>query len=103
MTDTIQISKDKLVADLKVVITDAEELLSATAHQTGDAIVALRERMQENLRNARHKLVGLEDDVRIKAREACHATNHYVHEHPWTAIGVATGVGLLVGMLISRR
>lgn len=103
MTDTIQISKDKLVADLKVVITDAEELLSATAHQTGDAIAALRERMQENLRNARHKLVGLEDDVRIKAREACHATNHYVHEHPWTAIGVATGVGLLVGMLISRR
>ena len=103
MTDHVSPSKDKLVADLRLVIADAEELLAATAHQTGDALAALRERAQENLRNARHKLVGLEDDVRLKAREACHATNHYVHEHPWTAIGVAAGVGLLVGMLISRR
>ncbi|MEW5886602.1 MAG: DUF883 family protein [Pseudomonadota bacterium] len=103
MTDSTAASKDKLVADLKVVVADAEELLAATAHQTGERVAELRERMQDNLRNARHKLGSLEDDLRLKARDACRATDHYVHEHPWTSIGVAAGVGLLLGLLISRR
>jgi ElaB/YqjD/DUF883 family membrane-anchored ribosome-binding protein len=103
MTDSTAASKDKLVADLKVVIADAEELLSATAHEAGERVAQLRERVQDNLRNARHTLGGLEDDLRLKARDACRATDHYVHEHPWTSIGVAAGVGLLLGLLISRR
>lgn len=95
--------KDKLVADLKVVIADAEELLQATKHQTGEKIVELRERMTENLREARHKLADAEDALRVRAREAAKATDHYVHEHPWSAIGIAAGVGLVLGMLIGRR
>lgn len=102
MTELID-SKDKLVADLKMVVADAEELLAATAHQTGEKVAALRERMQENLRAARHKLADAEEAVRLKTREVAKATDNYVHEHPWKSIGVAAGVGLLVGLLISRR
>lgn len=102
MTELID-SKDKLVADLKLVVADAEELLAATAHQTGEKVAALRERMQENLRAARHKLADAEEAVRLKTREVAKATDNYVHEHPWKSIGVAAGVGLLVGLLISRR
>ncbi len=96
-------SKDKLVADLRLVVADAEELLAATAHQTGEKVSALRERMQENLRVARIKLADAEEVVRAKTREVAKATDNYVHEHPWKSIGVAAGVGLLVGLLISRR
>ena len=56
MPDSTLQPKDKLVADLKVVVADAEELLAATAHQTGEKVAALRERMQDNLRTARHML-----------------------------------------------
>ena len=103
MNDSTVTPKDKLVADLKVVVADAEELLAATAHQTGERMTELRERMQENLRNARHKLADAEDAIKAKTREVAKATDHYVHEHPWKSIGIAAGVGLVIGMLISRR
>jgi len=103
MNDSTVTPKDKLVADLKVVVADAEELLAATAHQTGERVTELRERMQENLRNARHKLADAEDAIKAKTREVAKATDHYVHEHPWKSIGIAAGVGLVIGMLISRR
>ncbi|GAB3184672.1 ElaB/YgaM/YqjD family protein [Hydrogenophaga aquatica] len=103
MPDNTLEPKDKLVADLKVVVADAEELLAATAHQTGEKVAELRERMQENLRAARHKLADAEDAIRAKTREVATATDHYVHEHPWKSIGIAAGAGLIIGLLIGRR
>jgi ElaB/YqjD/DUF883 family membrane-anchored ribosome-binding protein len=96
-------NKEKLVADLQRVIADAEELMQATAHQTEGKVVELREKINENLRNARHKLVDVEATVREKTREVARATDDYVHEHPWRAIGTAAGVGLVIGLLIGRR
>ena len=101
--DTSIAPKEKLVADLKVVVTDAEELLAATASQTGEKIAELRERMQTNLRLARLKLADAEAALRESTRQMAKATDHYVHENPWKAIGIAAGAGLLVGMLIGRR
>ena len=95
--------KDKLVADLQRVIGDAEELMQATAHQTEGKVVELRERISENLRDARHKLADAEAVIKERTAEMARATDDYVHDHPWSAIGAAAGVGLLVGMLISRR
>lgn len=95
--------KDKLVADLQRVIADAEELMQATSHQTEDKIVALRERIGENLREARHKLADAEDALLERGREMARATDEYVHENPWPAIGAAAGVGLVIGLLVGRR
>jgi ElaB/YqjD/DUF883 family membrane-anchored ribosome-binding protein len=103
MTDNTLQPKDKLVADLKTVVADAEELLAATAQSTGEKMVELRERLEENLRNVRYRLADAEAALRERTREVARATDHYVHEHPWKAIGVAAGVGLLVGLLIGRR
>lgn len=101
--DTALDPKDKLVADLKLVVSDAEELLAATAHQTGEKIAELRERMQDNLRGARIKLADAEAAVRERTRAVAKATDNYVHENPWKAIGIAAGVGVVVGLLIGRR
>lgn len=103
LIDQSTVTKEKLVADLKVVIADAEELLRATANQAGEKVVELRARMQENLTTARHKLADAEAALKEKSREVARATDDYVHEHPWKSIGVAAGVGLLVGLLIGRR
>ncbi|MGQ9724352.1 MAG: DUF883 family protein [Tepidimonas sp.] len=103
MTDNTMQPKEKLVADLKMVVADAEELLAATAQSTGEKVAQLRERLQENLRSARDRLADAEAILRERTREVAKATDHYVHEHPWKAIGVAAGIGLLFGLLIGRR
>jgi ElaB/YqjD/DUF883 family membrane-anchored ribosome-binding protein len=106
MTKTTQdtlAGKEKLVADLQRVIADAEELMQATAHQTEGKVVELRDRINDNLREARHKLADAEDAIREKTREMARATDDYVHDHPWRAVGAAAGVGLIIGLLISRR
>jgi ElaB/YqjD/DUF883 family membrane-anchored ribosome-binding protein len=103
MTDNTLQPKEKLVADLKTVVADAEELLAATAQSTGEKMAELRERLEENLRNVRYRLADAEAALRERTREVARATDHYVHEHPWKAIGVAAGVGLLIGLLIGRR
>jgi ElaB/YqjD/DUF883 family membrane-anchored ribosome-binding protein len=101
-TDTT-VSKDKLVQDLKVVIADAEELLRATASQAGEKAAQAREKIQDSLHKAKIKLAEAEDVVIDKTKQAARATDEYVHEHPWRAVSVAAGIGLIIGMLISRR
>jgi len=96
-------SQEKLVTDIKAVITDAEEILKATADQTGEKIAGLRARVQERLHAARVRLTDAEAVLVAKTRAAAQATDVYVHENPWRAVGVAAGVGFLVGFILGRR
>lgn len=96
-------TRDKLVQDMKVVIADAEDLLRATANQAGEKISVARERIQDSLHQAKVKLAEAEAMVTERAKQAARYTDEYVHENPWRAIGVAAGIGLLLGLLISRR
>lgn len=97
------VSKEKLVTDLKVLIGDTEELLKATAGQAGEKMTAARERIQASLAVYKDKLVDAEHALVEKTKEAARATDEYVHEHPWQAVGVAAGIGFLLGLLVSRR
>ncbi len=103
MSDGIDVSREKLASDLRIVIGDAEELLRATAGQMGEKAVIARERIQESLRIAKDKLSRAEDAVVDKTKAAARATDDYVHDHPWGAVGIAAAIGLVIGMLISRR
>ena len=100
---TTDVNKAKLVADLKVVVADAEELLRATASQAGEKVSAARERIQASLASAKVKLTEAERALLDKTKQAAKATDEYVHEHPWQAVGVAAVIGLLLGALITRR
>lgn len=102
-TPDTAISKEKLAQDMKLVIADAEELLRATASQAGEKVSAAREKIQDSLRNAKVKLAEVEDVLLDKGKQAARATDEYVHDHPWKAVGIAAGIGLIIGMLISRR
>jgi ElaB/YqjD/DUF883 family membrane-anchored ribosome-binding protein len=87
---------EKLATDVKVLASDVEELLKATASQTSEKIAEARTRAQAAIANARAAAVR-------RSEYAAHATDQYVHQNPWTAIGISAGVGLLIGMLISRH
>jgi len=103
MTEMTQVSKDKLIADVKVVIADAEELLRATANQAGDKITDARAKIQDHLNRAKESLADAQSLVVERAKAVGHATDDYVHDNPWRSVGIAAGVGFLVGLLIGRR
>jgi ElaB/YqjD/DUF883 family membrane-anchored ribosome-binding protein len=96
-------SKDKLVADLKLVVSDAEELLRATASQAGEKVAVARERIQVSLANAKVKLSEAERAALEKAKEAAKVTDQYVQDNPWQAVGIAAAAGFVLGLLIGRR
>ncbi|MBU0688623.1 MAG: DUF883 family protein [Gammaproteobacteria bacterium] len=96
------VSKQKLASDMRAVVADAEELLKATADQAGEKAASLRERAKANLAVAKVRLEEAEHAVLERTKVAAKATDEYVHDNPWQAVGVAAGVGLLLGMLIGR-
>jgi ElaB/YqjD/DUF883 family membrane-anchored ribosome-binding protein len=100
---TTDAAKGKLVADLRVLIADTEELLRATAGQVGEKAVAARERIQSSLATTKDKLAEAERALMEKTKQAARVTDAYVHEHPWSAVGIAAAAGIVLGMLISRR
>ena len=102
-TTDATVTRDKLVQDLKIVVADAEELLRATASQAGEKVAALREKAQENLHRARVKLAEYEEIVLDKGKQAARQTDEYVHDNPWKAVGIAAGIGFVIGLLIGRR
>src|SRR3970040_1218363 len=101
--ETTDISRDKLISDMKVVIADADELLRATAGQAGEKVAAARARIQDSLDGARIKLAQFGDASAEKPKAAPRAADDYVHEHPWHAVGIAALLGLVLGTLVSRR
>jgi ElaB/YqjD/DUF883 family membrane-anchored ribosome-binding protein len=104
MSDEVAVAnKQKLVSDLKVVISDTEELLRATAGSAGDKVGELRERIGLRLRDAKERVVDMEVALVDKTKAAARATDDFVHEEPWKAVGVAAALGLALGVLIGRR
>jgi ElaB/YqjD/DUF883 family membrane-anchored ribosome-binding protein len=98
-----EVTTDQLLTDLKTVMNDAEALLRATSTQTGEKIQEVRARAEESLRQAKQRLSSIEDEALRRAREVADATDEYVRENPWQSVGIAAGVGLLVGLLLARR
>ena len=99
---TAEQQNDKLIDDLGQVIRDAEEMLKNTDPQTGEGFKAAKARFENTLRNAKAELTRVEEIVVTRSKEAARATDVYVKENPWQSAGIAAGIGLLVGLLISR-
>ena len=96
-------NKQKLVADMKNVVADAEEILRATAGIAGEKMAELREHISERLSDAKLRLADAEAVVLDRTKAAACATDDFVNENPWQSVGIAAGVGLLLGIIIGRR
>ena len=97
-----EVDRDKIVADLKVVIEDVEELIRATADQTGERITDLRQRLQRKLSDARAALAEQQHYWRERATQQGTAAGQCLRDNPWTPLAVAIGVGLVIGLLLRR-
>ena len=102
-SDIPDASKEQLIADFKTVIQDAEALIKATASQGGEALASVRAKAAASLAQARTRLADVDAEVLVRAKEAAKATDVYVHENPWKAIGISASIALLVGFIMGRR
>ena len=89
--------------DMKTLVKDAQDLLREASLATGEKAEELRNRGLEMLDAAMEKAQQIQAVALEKGKEAVQTTDEFVHDHPWKAVGIAAGVGLLVGMLIARR
>jgi ElaB/YqjD/DUF883 family membrane-anchored ribosome-binding protein len=97
------VTNEQLREHFNEVLTDAEALVKATADLGGETLNVARTRARESLRVGKLRLAEAQQVVTRKARMAADATDTYVRESPWEAIGIAAGVGVLVGVLLARR
>jgi ElaB/YqjD/DUF883 family membrane-anchored ribosome-binding protein len=96
-------STERLANDLKNLVADAEELLKATASQAGDKIGVARQKIEQSLIEGKKALADAEKTIVEKSKEAAEIADDYVRENPWSAIGIAAGVGLVLGLLIRGK
>jgi len=96
------VTKEKLVSDFKVLAADAEELLKATASQAGERVSGARQRIAQSLEEAKKTLSEAENALIDKTKEVAQATDTYVRQNPWNAVGIAAGIGLVLGLLVRR-
>lgn len=96
-------SKERLVGDLKNLVADAEELLKATASQAGDKIGVARQKIEQSLIEGKKALADAEKSLVAKSKEAAEIADDYVRENPWSAVGIAAGIGLVLGLLIRAK
>lgn len=95
-TEALRRDVQTLIQDAKILFNDASALGSEEAED-------LRRKGASLLHRALDGLVALERNAVRTGRQFVNGTNQYVHENPWMAVGVSAGVGVLIGMLISRR
>lgn len=94
---------DDLVEEFSNLVAAMEEVFSAAAEDGGERLSELRAQAEASLKKARSRLTAVERNAAAKARKIATDSDHYVHENPWTAIGVGAGIGLLLGLLLGRK
>ncbi len=96
-------SREKLLSDVKAVIRDAEDLLKATAGQTGEQVMEFRKKAESRLSDLRERLGDIDENIIERTRVAAQKTDALVRENPWGAAGLGLGIGILLGLIIGRR
>jgi len=103
MSDSPESTRERLVDEFGTVLAEAEEMLKKAANETGEKAKDLRSQVEAKLLHAKLALQEIEGQAIDQAKAAARATDDYVHDHPWQAIGIAAAVGFAVGLLINRR
>ena len=98
-----RVARERVLEDLRVLTDDAEMLLSATVGEVGEKISEARERLKAGLVRAKATLADLQQKGLASAQAAAKKTDTAIRTHPYESVGIALGVGLLVGFVLGRR
>jgi ElaB/YqjD/DUF883 family membrane-anchored ribosome-binding protein len=96
-------AQEKLLEGMKSALDEAENFLKEAAAASGDQATELRAKAVESLRATREALHDTKLSVVKEGKRVAREADEYVHDNPWQAIAAAGVIGLVVGLLISRR
>jgi ElaB/YqjD/DUF883 family membrane-anchored ribosome-binding protein len=105
MTDTTQqlaLGGQKIVQDLQVLLQDSEEMLRLAANVPGEGISTLRDRLGTHVESLQSALGDAQQSAQRRYRAATVNAERYVRHNPWQSVGIAAGVGFLIGVLAAR-
>ena len=97
--NTSELNTDRILTELKRIVHESEALLGATKDTVGDQAREIRERLSDAIDAAKQKCRSLE----AKALESAQVADKTIRDHPYQSIGVAFGIGLLIGVLVTRK
>ncbi len=100
---SLQKDGSALADEFRLVLADIEDLIRSSTSLSGDEISQLKDKIGDRISAAKDVIAPIGESVIGKARKAVEATNDYVGEEPWKAVGIGAAVGFLLGLLVSRR
>jgi ElaB/YqjD/DUF883 family membrane-anchored ribosome-binding protein len=98
-----RLARERVMADLKTLASDAEELLKATAGDVSDKAKDARSRVMSALDRAKTTYSDLQEHGIESARVAVKQADEAIRSHPYESIGIAFGLGLLIGAVVRRK
>jgi ElaB/YqjD/DUF883 family membrane-anchored ribosome-binding protein len=100
MSDTTHLKQQAEITaeDVKQLLREAEHALSESVGEAGDKFNELRGRIRAAVSHGKYSLENIRAEALLRAKQA----DELVHEHPYAAIGIAAGIGALLGVVVSR-
>jgi len=95
--------RERVLADLRALTRDSEELLKATAGDLSDKAREARTRLTAALERTKATVEELQSQAMAGAKAAAKKADAVIRDHPYESLGVAFGVGLIIGVLVGRR
>lgn len=98
-----KLARERVLADMRTLVADAEDLLKVTANDMGEKAKETRERLAAALERAKASYSEMQDYGIESAKVAARKADEAIRSHPYESVGIAFGVGLLLGALLRRK
>lgn len=102
-TSQSKVARDRVLSDLQALAQDAEALLRATVDDGNEKAKEARARISAALERAKETFAEFQERGMESAKAAVQKTDETIRSHPYESIGVAFGVGVLLGVLLGRK
>lgn len=97
------VARERVLTDLKTLACDVEDLLKVTASEVGEQAKAARERVTAALAMTKASCQELHAQGVESAKAAARKTDEAIRAHPYESLGIALGVGFVLGALLRRK
>jgi ElaB protein len=97
------VDESRIDDDLTLLSDTLEEVLRSSGDPADQKYVELKARAENALHAVKSRVSHASDTYYYRAKKAAYRADDYVHEKPWQGIGVGAAVGLVLGLLLTRR
>ena len=94
--------KSQLIDDFNAIISGTEQLLQFVSDESGEKATALRDSLEKTLSIAKNRVQNFQQTTSNRLREAAISTDECMHKHPWQAIGIVAGLGVIAGVVTAQ-